>query len=203
MIARHLAMAVGAGLALVVVGALPAEAQSLGVGASVGANVPNGKFADNATTGLVLNGMLDLRFNDKIGLRGELFWSRSDLDNALIRKVGNAVLPSGGVANVDGNVNLIGGLANLVIAFGPKAVQPYLIGGVGIYHSRVAQDISGTIDEFSHINEKQSTVGFNGGAGIRFNILGIKPFVEARYHSVAKRDPGRLNFVPVLVGVSF
>jgi hypothetical protein len=45
----------------------------------------------------------------RFGLRGELLWSRSDLDNAFIRKVGNSVLPSDGVGAVTGNVNMIGG----------------------------------------------------------------------------------------------
>jgi hypothetical protein len=203
MIARRLAVVAVSGLALVALAA-PARAQGIGLGASVGANVPNGKFADNATTGLVANGLVDLRFNDHVGIRGELFWSRSDLDNAFIRKVGNATLPSGGVGTVDGNIDMIGGIGNLVLAFGPKAVQPYLIGGVGVYRQRVAQNMSGTIDEFRHIRTSEHAVGYNGGAGIRFHVLGVSPFVEARYHSVDMKDNGgKVKFVPVMVGLSF
>ena len=57
-------------------------------GRRLGANVPNGKFADGAQTGLVVNGFAGYG-TGKFGVRGELFWSRSDLDNAFIRKVGN------------------------------------------------------------------------------------------------------------------
>src|SRR5688572_24107346 len=75
---------------------LAAQKAGVGFGASIGANVPNGEFADGAKTGLVANGFVSLG-TGRFGLRGELLWTRSDLDNAFIRKVGNTVLPSNGV----------------------------------------------------------------------------------------------------------
>src|SRR5687767_385060 len=86
---------------------LSAQKAGLGFGASIGANVPNGgDFGSGAKTGLVANGFVGVGTTN-FGLRGELFWSRSDLDNAVIRRVGNQVLPSGGDRNVSGNVDLI------------------------------------------------------------------------------------------------
>ena len=123
---------------------LAAQKAGIGFGASIGANVPNGEFADGAKTGLVANGFVGVG-TGRFGLRGELFWSRSDLDNAFIRKVGNNVLPSDGVGTVTGNVNLVGAAANLVLPLMQSVVKPYLIGGVGVYHRRVAQDVSGTV----------------------------------------------------------
>ena len=93
---------------------LAAQKAGIGFGGSVGANVPNGDFANGAKTGLVANGFVGVG-TGKFGLRGELFWSRSDLDNAFIKKVGNAVLPSDGIGDVTGNVDLIGASANLVL----------------------------------------------------------------------------------------
>src|SRR4051812_31078586 len=84
---------------------LAAQKTGIGFGASIGANVPNGEFAEGAKTGLVASGFVGVG-TGRFGLRGELFWSRSDLDNAFIRKVGNNVLPSEGVGTVTGNVNL-------------------------------------------------------------------------------------------------
>src|SRR4030095_6324738 len=107
-----------------------AQKAGLGFGGSIGANVPNGQFADGAQTGLVANGFVGVG-TGRVGLRGELFWSRSDLDNAYIRKVGNAVLPSDGVGNVSGNVNLGGASAHLLFSLTQSIVRPYLIGGVG------------------------------------------------------------------------
>jgi hypothetical protein len=201
MIAGRRIVILGVALALTA-GADRATAQGFGLGASIGANVPNGKFGENATTGLVANGLAELRFSNRFGLRAEGFWSRSDLDNAFIRKVGNRVLPSNGVGNVSGNVNLLGAIGNVMVSFGPSAIQPYLIGGVGLYRQRFAQDIEGTFDEFRHIRDVDNSVGYNGGAGIRLSFLGMTTFIEGRYHAVGKGD-SRTNFIPVTIGFTF
>jgi hypothetical protein len=191
-------------LTAVVMTASPLAAQKagLGFGGSVGANVPNGEFGDGAKTGLVANGFVGLG-TGRFGLRGELLWSRSDLDNAFIRKAGNAVLPSDGVGDVSGNVDLIGASANLVLPLTQSIVRPYVIGGVGVYRRRVSQDIGGTIEEFRSLRDTQTDVGYNGGVGLAFGA-GVGPsfFIEARYHSVAT-TPDRTKFVPVVVGFSF
>ena len=184
--------------------ASPASAQKagLGFGASIGANVPNGgDFGDGAKTGLVANGFVGFG-TGRFGLRGELFWSRSDLDNAFIRRVGNNVLPSEGVGTVTGDVNLIGASANLVMPLTQSMVRPYLIGGVGVYQRRVSQDVGGTIDEFRSLEDKQTDIGYNGGLGISIGGIGPSFFIEARYHSVAT-TPEKTKFVPVVVGFSF
>lgn len=200
---RILAATVGVALAGWSGAASPLAAQKagLGFGASVGANVPNGEFADGAQTGLVANGFVGVG-TGRIGLRGELFWSRSDLDNAFIRKVGNAVLPSDGVTDVTGNVNLVGATANLVLPLTQSVIRPYLIGGVGVYHRRVAQDIGGTLDEFKSLRDTQTDVGYNGGVGISIGGSGPSLFIEARYVSVAT-TPDRTKFIPVVIGFSF
>ncbi|HEX6051660.1 MAG TPA: outer membrane beta-barrel protein [Gemmatimonadaceae bacterium] len=184
--------------------ASPVSAQKagLGFGGSIGANVPNGgDFGDGARTGLVANGFVGVG-TGRFGLRGELFWSRSDLDNAVIRRVGEQVLPSNGVDNVTGNVDLIGASANVVLSLTQSVIRPYLIGGVGVYNRRVSQDITGTIDEFRSLRDEQTDVGYNGGIGLAFGGLGPAFFIEARYHSVAT-TPERTKFVPVVVGISF
>jgi hypothetical protein len=180
---------------------LSAQKAGIGFGGSVGANVPNGEFGNGAKTGLVANGFVGLG-TGRFGLRGELFWSRSDLDNAFIRKVGNAVLPSDGVGTVTGDVNLVGGVANLVLPLTQSVVKPYLIGGVGVYHRRVAQDVGGTLDEFKNLRDNQTAVGYNGGVGLSIGGVGPSFFIEARYVSVAT-TPDRTKFVPVVIGFSF
>jgi hypothetical protein len=180
---------------------LAAQKAGLGFGASIGANIPNGEFADGAKTGLVANGFVGVG-TGRFGLRGELFWSRSDLDNAFIRKVGNTVLPETGENTVTGDVNLVGAAANLVLPLTQSVVKPYLIGGVGVYHRRVAQNISGTVEEFQDLRDNQTDVGYNGGLGISIGGLGPSFFVEARYMSVAT-TPNRTKFIPVVVGFTF
>jgi len=188
----------------IVARAAPASAQKagLGFGGSIGANVPNGDFGNGVKTGLVANGFVGLG-TGRFGLRGELFWSRSDLDNAVIRRVGQQVLPSSGIGDVTGNVDLIGASANLVLPLTPSVSRPYLIGGVGVYNRRVSQDVGGTIDEFRNLRDEQTNVGYNGGLGLAFGAgLGPSFFVEARYHSVGT-TPEKTRFVPVVVGFTF
>ena len=199
---RRLAALVATSVALAS-GATPVRAQKAGIGfgGSVGANVPNGEFADGAKTGLVANGFVGLG-TGRFGIRGELFWSRSDLDNAFIRKVGNAVLPSDGVGDVTGNVNMVGGTANLVLPLTQSMFRPYLIGGVGVYRRRVSQDIGGTLDEFQSLKDTQTDLGYNGGVGLSIGGVGPSLFIEARYHSV-QTTPQRTKFVPVVIGFSF
>jgi hypothetical protein len=180
---------------------LAAQKAGIGFGASIGANVPNGDFADGAKTGLVANAFVGVG-TGRFGLRGELFWSRSDLDNAFIRKVGNKVLPETGENTVTGDVNLVGAAANLVLPLTQSVVKPYLIGGVGVYHRRVAQNISGTVEEFQDLRDNQTDIGYNGGLGISIGGLGPSFFVEARYMSVAT-SPNRTKFIPVVVGFTF
>jgi hypothetical protein len=180
---------------------LAAQKTGIGFGASIGANLPNGEFADGAKTGLVANGFVGVG-TGRFGLRGELFWSRSDLDNPFIRKVGNDVLPSEGVGTVTGDVNLVGGVANFVLPLMQSVVRPYLIGGVGVYNRRVSQDVGGTIDEFQNLRDEQTNVGYNGGIGLSIGGLGPSFFLEARYVSVAT-TPDRTKFIPVVLGFSF
>ena len=193
----------GVTVAALVTAASPLAAQKAGIGfgASIGANVPNGEFADGAKTGLVANGFVGVG-TGRFGLRGELFWSRSDLDNAFIRKVGNTVLPETGTNSVSGDVNLVGAAANLVLPLTQSVVKPYLIGGVGVYHRRVAQNISGTVEEFQDLRDNQTDVGYNGGLGISIGGLGPSFFIEARYMSIAT-TPNRTKFIPVVVGFTF
>ena len=181
---------------------LMAQKAGLGFGASIGANVPNGDYSNGTKTGLVANGFIGLG-TGRFGLRGELFWSRSDLDNAIIRKVGDAVLPSDGVGDVTGNVNLIGGTANIVLPLTQSVVKPYLIGGVGVYNRRVSQNVAGTVDEFQSLKDSQSRkIGYNGGVGLSIGGVGPSFFIEARYMSVAT-TPNRTKFIPVVVGFTF
>jgi hypothetical protein len=197
------AATIGAAVIALATASTPLAAQKTGIGfgASIGANVPNGEFADGAKTGLVANGFVGIG-TGRFGLRGELFWSRSDLENAFIRRVGNQVLPSDGIGEVTGDVNLIGASANLVLPLTQSLVRPYLIGGVGVYQRRVSQDVGGTIEEFRSLEDKQTDIGYNGGIGLSIGGVGPSFFIEARYHSVAT-TPDRTKFVPVVVGFSF
>jgi len=112
------------------------------------------------------------------------------------------VLPSDLPGDVSGNVDLVGATANLVMPLSQSIIKPYLIGGLGVYRRRVAQSITGTVDEFRNLEDKQTDVGYNGGVGISIGGLGPSLFLEARYVSVGT-SPDRTKFVPVVLGFTF
>ena len=181
---------------------LTAQKPGIGYGLSLGANIPNGSFADGANTGLVATAFGSVG-SERFGFRGELFWSRSDIDSPLIRRVGGSTLPSGEYENLSGSVDLIGAAANVIYPFTQGVIRPYVVGGIGVYQRRVEQDIGGTIEQFRSLRETQTDIGFNGGLGVAFGGgAGVSVFVEARYHSV-NTSPERTRFVPIVLGLSF
>jgi len=180
--------------------AAAAQLPGVDIGATVGAALPQGGFSDAAKTGLIVNGLVGVRLAGILGFRGEILWSRSDLDNPLVREAGGSVpAPSG---DVSGRVDLVGGIANIVISPPTPTVQPYLIAGAGLYRRRVAQNVSGAAQEVQEITATDSDLGVNGGLGVRFSLGGFAAFVEARYHTV-QTESERTNFIPIAVGFAF
>lgn len=179
-----------------------AQGPGIGIGFAAGANVPTADYRDATKEGLVLNGFLELRTASWLGVRGSLFWSRSDMDNPLITSNGGITLPDNPDYNVTGEVDLLGASLDLTMNLSSGALQPYLVGGVGVFQRRVSQDVEGAVDEFRDLSRNDTDMGYNGGLGVRLSFGGAALFAEARYYSVATK-PGRTNFVPVVVGLSF
>jgi hypothetical protein len=201
---RFTVFAALAGFALLAATPAASLAQLPGIdfGIAAGANVPTEDYADAAKTGLVVNAFLGLRTGGPLGVRGALFWSRSDINNPLIRKSDGVTLPEGPDYDVSGNVDLVGGSLDLTLGRTHGLIQPYLVGGVGVFRRRVKQDVSGTITEFNDLRHKETDVGYNGGVGLRLSLGTAAVFAEARYYSVAT-SPDRTNFVPLVVGLTF
>jgi hypothetical protein len=202
---RRLTLSVAfAGLALLATTPAATLAQLPGIdfGIAAGANVPTEDFGDAAQPGLVLNAFLGLRTGGPLGVRGALFWSRSDIDNPLIKSNEGVTLPDNSNLDVTGNVDLIGGSLDLTLGRTHGLVQPYVVGGVGVFRRRVKQDVSGAVTEFNDLRHKDTDVGFNGGVGLRISLGTAAVFAEARYYSVST-EPDRTNFVPVVVGLTF
>lgn len=193
-------------VALCAIAAAPApslaQVPGIGFGVAAGANVPTEDFGDAAKVGLVLNGFVELRTGGPLGIRGSLFWSRSDIDNPLIKDNGGVTLPDNPNIDATGNVDLVGGSLDLTLGRTHGLVQPYIVGGVGVFRRRVEQDVSGAVTEFNDLRHKDTDVGFNGGVGLRFSLGAAAIFAEARYYTVSTK-PDRTNFIPVTVGLSF
>jgi len=97
---------------------------------------------------------------------------------------------------------------NVVYNFAPMSPTGfYLIGGVGAYNE-------GQTDGASGEDASVTRFGINGGAGVKFRLFNLQPFVEARYHDIVGAHSfaagvngyGRsqtFQFVPINVGVVF
>jgi hypothetical protein len=98
-----------------------------------------------------------------------------------------------GLQNSSQSLRIITGTANALVNFSQRSDSPYLIGGLGIYNSKV-----GDFDS-------DNSVGVNLGGGLRFPLGDISTFLELRFHSTLsdKQRGGRLQFIPITFGVVF
>jgi hypothetical protein len=96
--------------------------------------------------------------------------------------------------NVAGDFRVMSGTANAIFSLG----APYIIGGVGYYSARVKTTNLGVTTETTN-----SGMGLNAGAGLKFPLGMLSPFVEARYHMMLGDQNKDVKFVPITFGVSF
>ena len=85
---------------------------------------------------------------------------------------------------------------NVVLEAPGLVVRPYLIGGVGLYNTKV----SGT--------DSRNNFGVNGGAGLRFRLAEVDAFVESRYHAAlgaigSGDDERAAQYIPITFGIAF
>jgi hypothetical protein len=98
-----------------------------------------------------------------------------------------------GLKGSDESFRIVSGTANAVVNFSQRTDSPYLIGGLGIYNSKL-----GDFDS-------DNAAGINVGGGLRFPLGQLNTFLEARYHTTLSDDErgGRLQFIPITFGVIF
>jgi hypothetical protein len=83
--------------------------------------------------------------------------------------------------------------ANLLYAMIPTPrIKPYVIAGLGFYGSRVTDS--------SELGSND--VGINAGAGVKFNLMVVNGFVDARFHHIFS-DGGGTGFIPLSIGITF
>lgn len=165
--------------------AIPAVAQSIYVG--VGPTFPTGDFGEYAGTGFMLAGGVEFEVASQLSIYGEGFWGQNDHDTD-----GDKTNPSG----------FMGGL---LYGFGgdDAPLTPYVFGGVGLMTHAYSSD---TFEDSS-----DSAFGFQGGAGVGFDLGGLDAFAEGRYMSASfdfEVSPGETAsettaFVGIVLGLSF
>lgn len=173
-----------AALALLAVPAASAHAQ-LGFGAAAGVTAPVGDFRNAAESGYHVTGLVTVGI-PLLPVGGRLEGSFSEFN---YKNTTNSA-----------KARIVSGTANVVLST-PGFIGPYLIGGIGAYHSTA---------ECSGCSTSSTKVGYNGGGGLQLGLAGISVFVEARYHYVpGANDPtnggvkSSTQFIPLSVGVTF
>ncbi|HET9708553.1 MAG TPA: outer membrane beta-barrel protein [Gemmatimonadales bacterium] len=101
---------------------------------------------------------------------------------------------------VDGNSKIIGGMGEVVYAFGTNKAQvrPYILGGIGIFNVKVTSPSFG-------VDTSVTKVGFGGGAGVAFKMGagGTRFFVEGKFVSVSTGGGSNTTFLPIRAGFRF
>lgn len=152
--------------------AAPALQAQASFGIAAGATVPMGDAADAYKMGY--HATLSLGIKPPlapIGFRAEGMFNSLEVDGA------------------DASLRLMGLTANGTYTLLP---QIYLIGGVGMYNSKISGSAADAENDF----------GFNVGAGLNIPLTGFGTYIEARYHHIPV-DGGSFQFVPVSVGIRF
>lgn len=176
--------------------ALPAQAQLLGVG--VGTMIPQGETADGFKSGLAAAASLE--FGKKFAIRAELLWANSDLKGVIINDPDEIPLPDD--ANVSGDVKYIAGVGSAVYHFGQGVFQPYVLGGLGLYHRSGAMDVEDVGEELDDVSLDASDIGWHFGAGLKLRFTSLSLFGEVRFHRIKHEgDDINTNFVPIMIGV--
>jgi hypothetical protein len=96
--------------------------------------------------------------------------------------------------STSGDFRVMNVTANGIFSMG----MPYLIAGLGYYNAREKATVGALTTEVT-----QSGMGVNAGAGLRFPLGALSPFVEARYHAMLGDKNKGVHFVPITFGVSF
>ena len=70
--------------------------------------------------------------------------------------------------------------------------------GLGAYNRQMSINNLGKSDN-------KTTVGINAGGGLRFPLVGLSTFVEARYHVMlgSSTDAANYQFIPITFGIMF
>jgi Outer membrane protein beta-barrel domain len=100
----------------------------------------------------------------------------------------------------DEKTKLAGASVNLTYRSSSSArVKPYVIGGVGVYHTTIAVS---TTD--STTDRAATKLAWNLGGGLDFGLRGVALFFEARYVNVAAVSGfPRTTFLPFTAGIRF
>jgi hypothetical protein len=150
-------------------------------GVAAGLSQPTGDLGDVADLGFNVTGTLDIAPQAiPFPLRFDVMFNRWGGDG------------------FDGSIRSLAAMANAVFNIPTQSggLNPYVLGGLGIYNNAVSVDEGDDPDS-------ETDLGINLGGGFRFPLSGFDTYVEARYHNVFGGDENDASFLPIVFGLRF
>ena len=167
-----------------------------------GGTLPSGDFNDEAGNGWHAGALLKMRLYGALDAR---------LDGAYSKLAKKDLV--GTIATVSTDTRVIQGTLDGLVNLGPDSaaypgdntVSPYIMLGVGLYNLDYDATCAGTgCTDFEDPGKKTHT-GFNVGGGASIPLLGVRTFIEGRYHRIMRRtsDGQSRAFLMVSAGLKF
>ena len=160
------------------------EAQrAISLGVAGGVSEPQGDLRDGVSTGWHALGTLAWSpVMLPLGLRLDVAHNRFAFSDEAQASLGG----EGDQSTTSGTLN-----ATYRLPMTDSPMSPYLISGLGAYHTEcsLGPGCDGT-----------TRFGWNVGLGVKLYVMGVRSFLEARYHRT-DRGGTDVNYVPVTFGV--
>jgi hypothetical protein len=166
-----------------------------------GISLPNGDFNDEVGTGFHGGALFKMRVYKALDAR---------IDGTFTKFAEKKIV--GTIASVETYGSVIQGTLNALLNLGPdsasypgdNSVSPYILGGFGEYRLNYDAECSGQCTDFIEPG-KHTHFGLNIGGGASVPFLGLRTFVEARYHRISRKasEGSPRKMVLVSVGLKF
>ncbi|MCC6244942.1 MAG: outer membrane beta-barrel protein [Gemmatimonadaceae bacterium] len=185
---RSVATLLVAGLAMMPAVMRAQSAKAVSVGVSGGLSLPMGDLSDGYESGFTVAGHIFLKpaSLSKVSFRGDVSYDKWEASSI-----------AGSVLNVSQSTLGITGNVLFALSSGSGGMQPYLLGGGGMYRTSTSASVSGLSGSRS-----STKPGLQGGAGIEFKLAGFSTFAEAKFVNIFADGASR-NYVPITFGVKF
>ena len=162
------------------------------VGFGGGMSVPTSNAKEAFENGVHGRGFMLLNIPGLPSFRFDLSATKFDWKEAVL-----------GAPTMQGESQVLAGLANLSIDLFKGPIRPYVMAGVGAFHIRNELQAEGESDE----TNSQTRFGIDGGAGLAIRIKRLEMFVEGRVQNVYTErgviDTKSIQTVPVTFGIIF
>jgi opacity protein-like surface antigen len=146
-----------------------------------GAAMPMGDLDDGVKAGFTVGGGVEFGISAlPFGVRADVGYTKFGRKSASFDVFGETISGRSEGSNLGVTVNAM---------FAPRVsaaqIRPYATAGLGFYNSSSDQEYVVGTDRVA-FDDSKGSLGFNGGAGVRFQFVGFSSFVEARYHHILK-----------------